>query len=409
MVRPTERGLSRTLSIVIVAIIIVAAAGGAGAYVLSTTSHPPPTSKSLTDVSMGFAGVPDVTDTPGFMLWQTYAQQLGLNIHVQYYDGDQTVAAAVVAGNVQIGEGGFQAILSADEKIGNSSGAYPFVVFGTYEAADDFGLLVADSFNGHPIHSVSDLAGLPIAVSSTGSTSDIFCHLLLSQGGVSMAEQNCKPSGGTPSRYNALISGQVAGDITEPFYMVDAVERGGFQILATVPAVVPNLLFSSLYVSRTFAQQHPDIVLKVEEATLMADRWAHNETLWIQKEQEEFPGTNVTIAGAAWKIWMAMNIWAPNGGLSVAALNYSANFYVSIHKVAQYLAPKYWADLSYQQKALQALGNYTTCPVLKGCADPKIPSLSFPIPGVSSAILPLTTFFVFDSTMIAIPARLSLI
>ena len=134
--------------------------------------------------------------------------------------------------------------------------------------------------------------------------------------------------------------------------------------------------------------QHSDVVLKLEEATLLADRWAHNESVWVQKEQEEFPGTNATIAGAAWKIWMAMNIWAPNGGLSSSNLNYSTNFYLGIHKVSYYLAPSYWSTLSVQSQALQSLGNYTACPVLVGCPDSSIPSLNFSIPGVSSAILP---------------------
>jgi len=384
------RGITRSITILLVVVIIIVA-GVAGIAFTGALNHSSSTSstttttstQSLQDVTMGFAGVPDVTDTPGFMLWQNFANQLGLNIHVQYYDGDTTVADAVVAGNVQIGEGGFQAVLAADETQGNSSGSYPFVVFGSYEASNDFGLLVSNS-----IKNFSDLAGKPVAISSVGSTSYIFCQLLEQNNGLSASQINCAPTGGTPSRYTALLNGKVVGDITEPFYMVAAVESGGYHILATVPSVVPNLLFSTLYTSRTYMTAHPDVVLKLEEATLLADRWAHNESVWVQKEQEEFPGTNATIAGAAWKIWMAMNIWAPNGGLSTSNLNYSTNFYLGIHKVSYYLAPSYWSTLSVQSQGLQSLGNYTACPVLVGCPDSSIPSLNFSIPGVSSAILP---------------------
>ena len=92
----------------IAVIVVLAAIAGVAYYALTFTpqtgtNSSSSTSGQLTDVTMGFAGVPDVTDTPGFMLWQTFAQQLGLRIHVQYYDGDTTVADAVVAGNVQIG------------------------------------------------------------------------------------------------------------------------------------------------------------------------------------------------------------------------------------------------------------------------------------------------------------------
>ena len=329
---------------------------------------------------MGFAGVPDVTDTPGFMLWQTFAAQLGLRIHVQYYDGDTSVADAVVAGNVQIGEGGLQAVIAADEAAGNSSGSYPFIIWGTYEATDDFGLIVN---NAYP--TISSLAGKPVACSSSGSTSCTFASLMLTAGGVPPSQQDILYAGGTPSRYSAMLQGKAAADVSEPFYMVDAVERGNFHIAATVPASEPDLLFSSIYSSRSFYNAHPDIVLKVEEATMMADRWAHNETAWVQKEQEEFPGTNQTIAGAAWSIWMAMNMWAPNGGLSASNMNFSMNFFYGLLELNYPLAPTYWSTLSVQQQAEAALGGpYTTCPVLTGCTDSNIPSLHFTIPGVTS-------------------------
>jgi ABC-type nitrate/sulfonate/bicarbonate transport system substrate-binding protein len=373
-----------------IAILVILASIAGFAYFAVTytpqTGTSTTTSGQLTDITMGFAGVPDVTDTPGFMLWQTFAQQLGLRIHVQYYDGDTTVADAVVAGNVQIGEGGFQAVIAADEKAGNSSGSYPFVVWGTYEASQDFGLIVSNSI---PAGCWTCLANQPIAISSPGSTSWIMCELLLQTNGVAANQANCASYHGTPSRYAALLAGKVTGDITEPFYMVNAVQTGNFHIIGTVPQVAPGLLFSSLYSTRAFAAAHPDIVLKVEEATMMADRWAHNETAWVAKEQEEFPGTNATQAGAAWKIWMAMNIWAPNGGLTQTAMNYSAYFFAGplikqSSRLSYVLAPKYWADLSVQQQALEILGNYTTCPVLTGCVDPSIPNLPVTIPGVTT-------------------------
>ena len=385
-----KRHIAIAASVGIAVIVVLASVAGFAYYAITYTpqagTSATSTSGQLTDVTMGFAGVPDVTDTPGFMLWQTFAQQLGLRIHVQYYDGDTTVADAVVAGNVQIGEGGFQAVIAADEKAGNSSGSFPFVVFGTYEASQDFGLIVSNSI---PAGCWTCLANKPIAISSPGSTSWIMCELLLQTNGVNGTSANCAAYHGTPSRYAALLAGKVVGDITEPFYMVDAVKSGNFHIIGTVPQVAPGLLFSSLYTTRTYAAAHPDVVLKIEEATLMADRWAHNETAWVAKEQEEFPGTNATEAGAAWKIWMAMNIWAPNGGLTNTALNYSSYFFAgplikSSSRLPYVLAPKYWVDMSVQQNALSQLGTYTACPVLTGCPDPSIPNLPVSIPGISS-------------------------
>ena len=383
-----KRHVAISAAVGIAVIVVLAAVAGFVYYAATFAPQSGTTTTSsgqLTDVTMGFAGVPDVTDTPGFMLWQTFAQQLGLRIHVQYYDGDTTVADAVVAGNVQVAEGGFQAVIAADEKAGNSSGSFPFVVFGTYEASQDFGMLVSNSI---PAGCWSCLANQPIAISSSGSTSWIMCELMLQTNGVTGTAANCASYHGTPSRYAALLAGKVVGDITEPFYMVDAVNTGNFHIMGTVPQIAPGLLFSSLYTTRAYAAAHPDVVLKIEEATMLADRWAHNETAWVAKEQEEFPGTNATVAGAAWKIWMAMNIWAPNGGLTDTALNYSAHFFagplIKASSRVQYLNPKYWADMTVQQQALTDLGTYTACPILTGCVDPSIPNLPITIPGVST-------------------------
>lgn len=373
--------ITRTVSIVIAVVIIVAAAASAF-YVLSITPGSSTTS-SGESVILGFSGVPDVTDTPGFLLWQTYAKQLGLNVQVQYFDGDPTVARAVVAGSVQVGEGGFQSILSADETSGNSSGSYPFVVFETYETTDDFALVVSNS-----ITSWSQLAGQPIGVFSPGAGSDIFCHQLLASHGIPTSQQNCVTAGNDPTRTQEMLSGKLVGSVIEPFDIITSVETGKFHILVSIPQEFPNLLFNTLYTSRTFASAHQDIVQKLTEATLLADRWAHNETQWIQQANKQFPGINVTLAGAAWKVWMAMNIWDPYGGLQMPNIIYSEHYYVNISQISYYLAPSFWTDLSYQTKALQTLGNYTG-PAL-GYPDANIPSLNFTLPGVSAMIGPTT-------------------
>ncbi|HZW84309.1 MAG TPA: hypothetical protein VFE91_00195, partial [Nitrososphaerales archaeon] len=135
----TRRGLSRMASMVIAVIVIVAViAGGFYAVSLGTLSPTKQTTttglQGYTNVTFGFAGPPDVTDTPGFMFWQNFAHQVGLNLNVQYFEGDSTVAEALVAGSIQVAEGGFQSTLLADQSEGNSSGSYPFLIFSNYEA-----------------------------------------------------------------------------------------------------------------------------------------------------------------------------------------------------------------------------------------------------------------------------------
>ena len=378
-------GISRVASIGIAVIIIVAGAVGAyyivslGPSTTQITQSTNTTTATTQSVILGFAGTPDVTDTPGFILWQVFAKQLGLNVGVQYFDGDPTVARALIVGSVQVAEGGFQPILAADETAGNASGNYPFVMFASYESTNDFALVVSNS-----ITNWSQLAGQPIGVFSPGASSDILCHQLLEQHGLSGSQINCKPAGADPTRTQAMLSGQLVGSVIEPFDIVTAIETGKFHIIASVPLQLPNLLFSTLYTTHSYATAHPDIIQKLTEATILADRWAQNETQWIVEANAEFPGINDTLAGTAWKIWIAMNIWAPNGGLALAKIAYSENYFVNISQVSTFLAPKYWTDLSYQTQALVTLGNYTG-PTL-GYPDTSIPPLNFTMPGVSSIL-----------------------
>ncbi|MDA4128806.1 MAG: ABC transporter substrate-binding protein [Thaumarchaeota archaeon] len=372
-----RRALTRVASVIVAVIIVVAVAAG-GYYVVSlgTKTTPPVTTttgpQSLTNVTFGFAGPPDITDTPGFMFWQTFAHQEGINLNVQYFDGDASVAEALVAGSIQVAEGGFQSTLLADESSGNSSGSYPFLIFSNYEAINDYALIVSNS-----ITSFSQLAGQPIATSGPGSSSNLFCKLLLAAHGITGSQANCAPIGGGGARYRALIAGQVVGDIAEPFQIVSGVATGKYHIIATVPQLFPTIMFSVLYTSRTYAQANPTVITKITAAILLADRWAQNETQWIAKEQVEFPGTNVTIASTAWKIWAAMGLWQPNGGLSETSVSTSEQFLLNSSQIKSFLAVKYFVDLTHLHDALTTLGNYTAGVI----TNPNIPTIPVTIPG----------------------------
>ncbi|MDE1852430.1 MAG: ABC transporter substrate-binding protein [Thaumarchaeota archaeon] len=382
MVFRERRGLSKMGSLVLAIIIIIGVAAG-GLYALSVGTLAPTNATTTTtglagyqNVTFGFAGPPDVTDTPGFMLWQNFAHHVGLNLNVQYFEGDSTVAEALVSGSVQVAEGGFQSTLLADQSEGNASGSYPFLIFSNYEAVNDYALVVPNSITNY-----SQLAGKAIATSGPGSSSNLFCNLLLSEHGLTGSQINCAPIGGGGSRYRALIAGQVVGDIAEPYQVVSAVATGHYHILASIPQQFPQIMFSVLYTSRAYATAHSDVITKITEATLLADRWAQNETAWVAKEQEEFPGTNVTIAATAWKIWVAMGLWQPNGGLTVSNVDASVNFLLNGRAISSYLNPKYFVDVSYLQSALADQGTYTAGPIY----DSSIPTINVVIPGFGTS------------------------
>jgi ABC-type nitrate/sulfonate/bicarbonate transport system substrate-binding protein len=376
-----KNAIARTAAIIVAVIIIVVAVAGGYFALASISSHTTTssTNSSLPSVTLGFAGTADVTDLPALVLWQIYGPQVGLNIHVIYLGTDASIPEGLVSGSIQIGESGFAGVLQSSESAGNSSGNYPFVAFTSYEAINDFGIVVSNS-----IQNWSDLANKPIAVEAIGSDTDIFCHLSLTQHGIPKSEQNCLPTGDAGSRLDALLAGKVYGDWTEPYQMITADQTGKFHILETIPHEIPGLIGSLLYTTKTFAQANPDIIVKMTEAMMLAHRWAWNETAWLQKEQIDFPGTNATLAATSWKVWIAMGLWAPNGGFDFNEANFSENYYLQQQEINSFLPISNWADFSYEQQALSAIGNYSG--PANGYVNPNIPTINASIPGDPSAI-----------------------
>jgi hypothetical protein len=379
----TRAGISRSI-VVGVIIVIIAVSGSLYAFYsisTQTTSTSTISTQQLQTVVFGFSGAPDVTDTPGFEMWEAIAPTLGLNLQVQYMDGDTSVAQAIAAGSIQVGEGSFQAPVQADEVSGNSSGSFPFVVFAPYENVQDYSFVVPNA-----ITNFSQMAGKPIDVFATTSASGLICKFLLTLHNIPSNEQDCVPVGsGQQTFYSALISGTAQGGLLEPFYTVSALETGRFHILTNIPTTWPNVIFSVLYTSRTYAAAHPDVLLKIEEAIVLAHRWAYNETAWIQRWSTDFPGSGTpATAGAAWKIFLSMGIWNPNSGLTNTAFLYSESFWHNASQLNYILAPKYWADISYQTQALSALGSYTG--PATGYVDPQIPSLNITITPSSAVV-----------------------
>ncbi|HZW55630.1 MAG TPA: hypothetical protein VFF30_05015 [Nitrososphaerales archaeon] len=387
----SNNGAIARMAAIVVAVIIVIVAVVAGYFVAASLTGVANTTSSnsntintpgsnATSVTLGFAGTADVTDLPALVLWQIYGPEVGLNIHVVYLGTDASIPEGIVSGAIEVGESGFAGVLQSTESAGNASGSYPFVAFTSYEAINDFGIVVSNS-----IHSWSDLANQPIAVEAIGSDTDIFCHLTLTAHGIPKSQQNCLPTGDAGSRLDALLAGKVVGDWTEPYQMITAAQTGKFHILETIPHEIPGLIGSLLYTSRAYAAAHPDVITKMTEAMILAHRWAWNETTWLQKEQIDFPGTNATLAATSWKVWIAMGLWAPNGGFNSNEANFSETYYLQQQEINSFLPIKYWADFSYEQKALATIGNYSG--PANGYVNPNIPTINAQIPGEPSAIL----------------------
>jgi len=74
----------------------------------------------------------------------------------------------------------------------------------------------------------------------------------------------------------ALVRGTVAGAVISEPSLTAAKERGDVRVFAPVfSAIAPQFLIGAWFTTRSFAQAHPDLIKKFQNAIYEAGRWAN--------------------------------------------------------------------------------------------------------------------------------------
>jgi NitT/TauT family transport system substrate-binding protein len=146
----------------------------------------------------------------------------GLTLDVLYTQGSGETLQSVISGSVDIGIGtGSHSLLGAYAK-----GAPVRAIGASFTSADDqFYYVVADS----PIRSMKDADGRTIAISTTGSASNIFALALARHFGVALKPQ---PTGAYAATLTQTLTKQVDIGFSQAPFNLNAVEEGRIRIIA---------------------------------------------------------------------------------------------------------------------------------------------------------------------------------
>jgi NitT/TauT family transport system substrate-binding protein len=146
----------------------------------------------------------------------------GLTLDVLYTQGSGETLQSVISASVDIGIGtGSHALLGAYAK-----GAPVRAIGASFTSADDqFYYVVADS----PIRSMKDADGRTIAISTTGSASNIFALALARHFGVALKPQ---PTGAYAATLTQTLTKQVDIGFSQAPFNLNAVEDGRIRIIA---------------------------------------------------------------------------------------------------------------------------------------------------------------------------------
>ena len=198
----------------------------------------------------------------------------GLALDVLYTQGSGETLQSVISASVDVGIGtGSHSLLGAYAK-----GAPVRAIGASFTSADDqFYYVVADS----PIRSMKDADGRTIAISTTGSASNIFALALAKHFGVNLKPQ---PTGAYAVTLTQTLTGQVDIGFSQAPFNLNAVEEGKIRIIA-MGRDVPELrqMTSRLIIANTaiLAEKKP-LIARYMQGFVETLEWLYSDPAAIK-------------------------------------------------------------------------------------------------------------------------------
>jgi NitT/TauT family transport system substrate-binding protein len=217
------------------------------------------------------AAIPiDVGALSYFAAQQGFFKKHGLEVEIITGTNGAAIAAAVVGGAIDIGDGNTTTLATAHER------GVPFVLVapsGAYSSKGPTGaLLVAKN---SPIKEAKDLVGKTVGVSGVRNISEVAARAWLEKSGVSgdsvkFVETTFSQMG--PS----LAAGRMDAVMAEEPALSGIVSSDTGRVLATVyDWIAPQWIEGGYFCTLDYAKAHPDIIRKFADAMAEAAVWAN--------------------------------------------------------------------------------------------------------------------------------------
>jgi len=194
----------------------------------------------------------------------------GLNVVLDHGNGGAAIAAAVIGGSLDIGDGNIVSIITAHTR------GVPLVIVAPAAIYDpktpDAVLLVGAT---SPIRTASDLVGKTVGVPTLRDLSALAAILWLEQNnvdwqGVKFVELPYR------TMTAALEEGRVQGIVLVKPFTADAVASGKARLLAPVfSAISTRFLESCWFASRSFIETHKDAIANFQRVVAQASAYTN--------------------------------------------------------------------------------------------------------------------------------------
>lgn len=279
---------------VLAALSLTAAACGSSSSSSSssksgTTSAAAP-AKSPVTINVGLSS-PNYTPFAALYLAKKngYFSKLGVDVNFTVYNGGGPMQQAIAAGKadtIQFLPGGMAQAVEKGIKE-------------TIVAADQIhpdGWYIVDKA-GSPITSFSQMNGKTIAISGSGTATDMIAEWAANKYKVSVKTVPLGSSGGVP----AVVAGRVTAAVAPPPHAFSP-SKSGLQILVNLKQAMPEVMMDSVVFANSFIKAHPQAVKAYLEGFSegIAFMQAHpNQALAFLKTYA--PGTSATLLQEEYK------------------------------------------------------------------------------------------------------------
>ena len=258
-------------------------------------------------LSLGLASKP-APALPNSVLWLAkdlgYYEREGLDVTLQELDGTPTVIAAMIAGDLDVGNIGTDQLVklaaqkSVDMRAINSSDARQYFLI---ESKDSIG-------------TIQDLKGKTFGVAKVGSLDDTMTRLVLQAKGFDPTQMTFAGIGAPDARAQALVAGRVDATTMSLGTWVSIQHEKGLKTLVNADdyyAAAPINLKVNAATSKLI-QSNPEVLRRFTAAIMKASRsFAEDQNAWVDAMLKRRPDLKRDDLVELWPQFK--NAWAVNG------------------------------------------------------------------------------------------------
>jgi ABC-type nitrate/sulfonate/bicarbonate transport system substrate-binding protein len=247
-------------------------ASGAGST-LPTSSNGTPNLKGVT-IRIAVGSTPALEDTTVEVISQVL-QSWGANTQIINQTGDPAAIRVILAGDADIGS------IAVSSAINSG-----LTIFGPSEPRLDYHFIGAPS-----LKSVADLPGHTYGTSNTHGLEALMFADLLSRYHIPTSKVNVTLAGGASVRVSAMLTHHIDATFIPESDMAPLISAG-FNDLASMSVVAPELADSFIGGSPSWVSAHPALAVAVDEAWIKAAQTFNtNKSAWVQAAVKYAGGT----------------------------------------------------------------------------------------------------------------------